>query len=714
MTRHFAISAILLAASSTAWPQQPKAYNLPRVDLKQRFIWNSQCEGANGFLLGFGGQDQESDELPLTRVKEGKAWRSISEELRKRSEIEAVAEMPLARPIARAMREFLASHRSVYLQGGSNEKAVDLVRGQLNDQRKYAHIFQDYLIEHRQQIAKHSYANLQATWANQKIAEVRARSLARIDDGDMLELIRRLTFDQIAFEQAVEAMSPEPPARALSPLVYDKKTDLFVLFGGDRGDYLTNDLWVFNKATMSWQQRHPTFSPPPRANHQWKANGDGTVTMTGGYTYTSNTSYCGPQYRDIADGDWTFDLEANEWKGARKSVPSDQRVYRTGPFHPDYFLQGDPPNPAAVKATLTNLPANRWVEMKAPRKPELCRTWGHAIMHGDRIFVFSGGHSAHGGSDVLHYHLGTNRWELPFPVEFPLGQLYSNTEYPRGFNLNRRPWVTGHTYQSYHVHPETGLIYFVGQAGYCYAYHPDKAEWVGRRPTPDAMTYGDAFYTLELARTSDDLVCWTARGSAFSLNGKRKDDLQLTKSGAFQGSSVFERIPHTGDKLPSSVVDASTFVHDAKRDRLLFFRTNYGKVYEGETHSMDVKTGAVKRLSPKGSKTLASLGFRECDRGVYDPESDLVLFGALLPSEAGADRRSLAYDCAGDRWVTLVIGYESAKGKRPAAPYGSGHSCGLMFDANRKLIWGVDTHELRVYALRFDPKTADLRALAEE
>ena len=51
MARWLVISGILLVAAPPAWAQQPKAYNLPRVDLKQRFIWDSQCEGANGFVL---------------------------------------------------------------------------------------------------------------------------------------------------------------------------------------------------------------------------------------------------------------------------------------------------------------------------------------------------------------------------------------------------------------------------------------------------------------------------------------------------------------------------------------------------------------------------------------------------------------------------------------------------------------------------------------
>src|SRR5204863_101849 len=104
-------------------------------------------------------------------------------------------------------------------------------------------------------------------------------------------------------EQAAEALDAEPPPRALSPLAWDPAAKVFILFGGDHLDYLTNDTWTFDPEKRKWSMRHPKEAPPPRANHQLKA-ADGKVTLSGGYTYTSNTDYVGGQYRDHNDGEW--------------------------------------------------------------------------------------------------------------------------------------------------------------------------------------------------------------------------------------------------------------------------------------------------------------------------------------------------------------------------------------------------------------------------
>ena len=160
----------------------------------------------------------------------------------------------------------------------------------------------------------------------------------------------------IRIDQAAELLDAEPPARALSPIVYDPKTGLYVLFGGDHCDYLTNDTWVFDPKKDRWEQRHPHGAPPPRANHELKAGGDGTVRLTGGYTYFSNTDYCGGQYVDVGDGPWTYDVAANRWTGKGEPDEDDVRVYRSGPFLPEYFLQGPSPDAAAHQKRLAGLP----------------------------------------------------------------------------------------------------------------------------------------------------------------------------------------------------------------------------------------------------------------------------------------------------------------------------------------------------------------------
>ena len=59
----------------------------------------------------------------------------------------------------------------------------------------------------------------------------------------------------------------------------------------------------------------------------------------------------------------------------------------------------------------------------------------------------------------------------------------------------------------------------------------------------------------------------------------------------------------------------------------------------------------------------------------------------------------------------MNIGYEVGKNTRAAHPGGPGHSCGLLFDAKRKIIRGIDTHDCRVYALHLEMKGADLKTV---
>jgi hypothetical protein len=518
-------------------------------------------------------------------------------------------------------------------------------------------------------------SRLELAAGRRRLAEARAEFFEGRGDGPEVTKIRlRLE----AAEREFEAMDVEPAARALTAIAWDPTSKLYVLFGGDHLDYLTNDTWVFDPAVPKWTLRRPTSAPPPRANHALTAV-DGKIVLKGGYTYTSSTDYVGGQYRHLADGEWTYDVGANTWSG--QGVAPATRVYRTGRLHPDHFL--DPP--AGTTADLLKaLPANEWVSMKPPKLPALNRDWGTAVYDPDRqlILRWSGGHSAHGGTDVLQYHTNTNRWELTMPVEFPLGQLYSNTEYPEGVNFNRRPWVTGHTYQSYGYDAITKRMYFVGRKSDCHVWDPDLGDWTARFAKPKDMAYGDCFYSLTITSTPSGLVCWTKDGRLFAL----------------EASAWVER-PLKG-KLAGSVVDNSTLAYDAKRDRLLFWRKGYGdkNPYDGEIQAVG-KDGVVSALSPEGKAKAVDVPYLCQIR--YDAANDLFLVGGTT------EGRTPAYDPEKNRWVSMKIGGEDPSGKK-----GRNVSLGLMHDAKRKLFWAVDTNS-QVYVLRLDPATADLRPLGE-
>ncbi len=600
---HNAVTVIcLIFVQAVAARGQQKSYRLNSVDLKQRVIWGAACREPEGRGLAFGGQDQMADDgRPHTRILMDGRWKPIRAELRNADPLQNLHERVWSQ--RQSVKNILASARSMYFQGRPAADVGELLKSKVK--MPLAKRERD-LGELESALAStatdDNYWQSQARFAQKHLA--RARELIPdFQNGAEADSLSDLHRAQIQLEIAAEALEAEPPARAMNcgaarrsqdnfgaegeTLVYDSQTGLYVLFGGDHLDYLTNDTWVFDPKVERWFQRHPESAPPPRANHRLKAPGDGTIRMTAGYTYSSATDYVSGQYVDLDDGEWTYNLKADTWTGGQLVAP-DSRVYRTGPFHPEFYFEGPSPDAEKFEAWLKAIPANEWTPTNPPRLPQLNRDWGTARIDPDRDLMlrWSGGHSAHGGTDVLQFHFATNRWELPFPVEFPLGQLYSNTSYPDGFNFNKRPWMTGHTYQNYDYDPPSRMMIQTGRPRHFYIYDPDAGDWVGRGEKPQAMQYNSCFYTLTLTATPHGVVCWDKNGRVHRYDHKAGKWLELELS---------------GDTLPGAYVDNSTIAYDAKRDRVLMLNTlGYGKPFDGQVWSLDLKTGTVKALSPAG------------------------------------------------------------------------------------------------------------------
>jgi hypothetical protein len=671
----------VLAASTLAAEPKPKPYNLKPIDLKQPILWGSSVL-LDGKPFYFGGQDQESPDgightrgvLGLAPVNVDSLWSRHNE-----SQRNAYGSLLAARDLFKAN---VAYARSMYLDDlGAKARFNYALR---DVKAKLDTTFRKLPASAYQQVKDLAHEIELALAA--LTTDVSPANIAAAED----VLIR--------FEQFAESVNVEPPPRALSPLVLTrtpiKQEQLIVVFGGDHFDYLTNDTWVFWAKTGQWQLRHPPAAPRPRANHTLKDNGDGTVTLTGGYTYANNTDYCGGQYVDLDDGEWTYNVIQDVWLNPKSAgVSPTVRTYRGGPFHPAHFLQGEKPDAEKFQAWLKKLPPNTWTKTRPPQLPQLNRDWGTAVLDTDRglILRWAGGHSAHGGSDVLHYHTATNRWELPYPVEFPLGQLYSNTSYPEIFNFNRRPWVTGHTYQSYAYEPQSRQMLFVGKRELTYFYDPELADWLSdTKFKPEPMAYGDCYYTLTCCTTPRGVYCWTNNGKLFLHDAQKKE---------------WAEVKLTGDKLAGSAVDNSTLVHDARRDRLLFFRKPYGDkvAYDGKLQSVDLETLTVKTIAPGNAAAASAVSYLCQIR--YDAANDLLLAGCTLPPDETGLRRTVGYDLKADRWTSLKVTGEDPNTKR-----GRNVSLGLMYDAPRKLFWAVDAAS-EVYVLRLDVKTADLRPL---
>jgi len=700
---------LVVSAASESTAQSNRAYRLASVDIKQRVIWGAECLEPPGSGLAFGGQDQQAEDgRPHTRMLIDGQWRSIHDELPKQSRLDKLHAQIWA--LRNQTKDCLAKARAIYFKGLTAEAESERIREHVAPSLNELGAAIDMLVADLPIDLEDLYAQDQVCAAGLYLQHTRKR-LPSFGQSVTAEALQSLNAAQIQLELATETLAAEPPPRAANcggarlpdrqtgptgrTLIYDAKTKLYVLFGGDHLDYLTNDTWVFDPAKRRWFQRHPQGAPPPRANHRLTADGDGVIRLQGGYTYTSSTDYVGSQYIDLEDGPWTYDIEKNEWSGGDLTAP-DTRVYRTGALHPEFYFQDAKPNAAEFEQWLTQIPENEWVATNPLHRPQLNRDWGTARIDPDRdmILRWSGGHSAHGGTDVLHFHFSTNRWELPIPVEFPLGQLYSNTSYPNGYNFNLRPWMTGHTYQNYAYDPPSKTMVKAGRPRHYYVYDPDRADWVSRGGKPAAMRYNSCFYDLTLAATPHGAISWGKNAAVHRYD---------------HGAGEWVRLELTGDELPGSYVDNSSMVYDSTRDRLLILDTNgYKKPFDGGVWEVDLKTLQVKKLTPQGSDK--AVGFSAVDKSCYDAEHDLVLLGAYL-KESGDLAPIPAYDCRNNRWVTLKIKY--ATGERygnTTRAFPHTRSDGLMYDARRKLLWGTETRG-QVYVLRLNPEKAEMTPL---
>lgn len=687
-------------AEPPAPAKKPKFTAAPVADLSKPVIWGSTCETPDGQALSFGGCDQRADDgAAHTQVKVDGRWTPIVEELRKSNPLQQSGER--LRESSDRLLRLLAYCRYAWFQGLPADQQWAAAAGRFNLARR-SDVAR--LIPSRTEVLQtagiRSPIDPAMRARTDRFEQLHAKALAAIQEPagagpeEITPRWMRAVFDAAtALHQAAEALDAEPAPRALSPIAYDAKSKLYVLFGGDHLDYMTNDTWVFDPAKKRWEQRRPKIAPPSRANHALSAAGDGKVRLSGGFTHNNiDIWYCGPLYQLRDDGDWTYDIAADAWTSdaGLEGVEPDQRAYRSGAFLPDYFMQGDRPDAAANEARLKALPANTWTVMDPPQKPRVNRDWGSACIAPDLdvMLRWSGGHSAHGGSDVPMYHFATNRWELPFPVEFPLGQCYSNTSYPAGFNFNLRPWVSGHTYKSFGYDPADKLMVFTGHNPWSYLFDPRAGDWIGRTQKPAAMCYDSSFYTLTLCSTGKDLYCWGGQyGRAI---GMYKWQAQ-TKG--------WETLQVRGSKLPGPECDHSGLAFDSIRNRLIFFP----KKYAGTLYALDCHTNELTELKPGGaSEAAATIGFwREL---AYVPEADAVLLvgATLAPADSVKDalRPSLAYDCGQNAWIVLNLG-----GTHPAGKKGRDVSQGCVYDAKRGLIWATDTNS-QVYVLRLDAKAA--------
>jgi hypothetical protein len=478
-------------------------------------------------------------------------------------------------------------------------------------------------------------------------------------------LLKRCFEAQWALDEAADCLANSPGPRQQAAAAYDPENRCIVLFGGNHGDYVMSDTWVYDCAAKTWRQVWPMTAPPPRcaATFAWDAERKRLV-LTGGQTILRRFEYY-KHYEDLPKDAWTFDAKTGEWTGAGGVAPG-TRTYRSiVPCYDPCWYDGAPRGDAkAVTEWLAQLAPNVWSKVPRQERPAAERDWGTACLDPDRdlIFRWTGGHCSDPSTAMSTYHPGINRWSLSYIPEIC----------GKGMSFNGRPDCMNHTYLNYAYDPLSKRLICTSMGG-TGVYNPDRGDFDYSADQP----FNRHIYLTCTVGTPKGVMVWTQGYLGLFDAAARTWTRLLTKS-----------------TLPANATDGSGVAHDSKRDCLwMFSLAGYEKPLR-DVWRCDPTTGEVQAMKPEG---LAEIGgaMKFCRETVYLPKLDLVLLNNFVGG------KMVAYDPQKNRLLLLNIDKAVEKQGSNLGSY----SMGMMYDPKRDLVWGMGNYK-DIFVLKIDPKTA--------
>lgn len=577
---------------------------------------------------------------------------------------------------------------------------------------------------------------------------------------DALKAARRA---QRKIEESAEAQWPVPCSRRNSPLAYDARNKVFVLFGGDHEDYLMSDTWTLDLAAGAWKRMKPERAPSPRAGHALFAlPTGGGVAMYEGYLQATSTDYSAAPYRPADPIElWRYDPKADRWDLlGHWSHPAKKDTDRLPPVGHFYGYASQYYSPPAVAADakdqiiLAAMPGDVWY---LPWKDFPARTWtlrleptrpdaeGAAKLgrapnvrrYRSEMFRAEFCEALDKPKDLGLDKLPENRWvRLPGPPRNPCYGCRQRDWGTAVWDSDRDQvlhWGGGHCVRSAstvaHWSPASGRIVEGFDADEPYGANGGGGfdSSVLNRPWVSTHNYNHYAYDPKCR------LLVSARGYLYDPG--RMDWLRIEPVPTpFQfewGNTVVETSPHGAvawarrkgsesfglwlfdrqqgwvDLKPKGPLfgpycDANGMVYDSKRDRMLLSGVGggYDKESSGRLLAFDFKTRELTTLTPANLELAKTRNAREM---AYAEHADWVLIGDVY-RPAGAKTGKLytrVYDCANNKSFLLDAG---GFGEDRETGW-IGYSTGWMYDARRKLVY-VFSYRGEAWAMKVNPQTA--------
>jgi len=361
-------------------------------------------------------------------------------------------------------------------------------------------------------------------------------------------------------DEKAASLATEPTPRYAPTVGYDPERKLFVLFGGDHGDYVLADTWLYDPAKRAWRQFRSKAVPEARCGAQmvWLPKAK-KLALLGGNTARRKLTYqnflqpCSPDvwlfdpdngwqlavkagdetkvktkddfplfmnlnpvvsladdtlvalaiggnyYRDfMSSSTWMVRIEALPSPPAAVE-PAPVRLYRSvvPEYNPQWYDAAPRGSREEVDSMLAAMPANHWIEV--PRPPATCgeTSWGTALFDPDREQLYTwSGGHCADPSDAVHTYHVAIN-------RWSIGYIAGGIG--KGTLFTGRPDCLNHTYKNFAFDPVTKLIVAPHQAG-THVYDPDKRDWT--RFTRE-QPFGYETYTTKCLGTPKGVVAWT-------------------------------------------------------------------------------------------------------------------------------------------------------------------------------------------------------------
>jgi hypothetical protein len=229
----------------------------------------------------------------------------------------------------------------------------------------------------------------------------------------------------------VNIPTDNPLPRKNHAMAYDAEDKRVVLFGGDDGDYIYDDTWVYYYEDDTWTKMSPSVKPSARTNHAMVYDPiyDKIMLFGGNNSLTNATG--------ANDETWVYNLDTNTWTQRNPTPKPSPRGGHAMTYLSEnsktLLFGGNNGTSSNDETWLYSMSSNNWTKMSPSNKPSA--RYGHKIADykASGVGFLVGGYDSNGRNDETWIYFGD--WEKLSIAASPSKRNFHSLDYDSVNNI---------------------------------------------------------------------------------------------------------------------------------------------------------------------------------------------------------------------------------------------------------------------------------------